>query len=57
MKATKEKKIKVSVEIGATRTVKEITDSIKEVKEVKAERGTTATGIRFKKFKGIIFLL
>ena len=57
MKTGKEKKIKVSAEIGATKSVEEITDSINEVKETDAKRGVTTTGIRFKKLKGIIFLL
>ena len=57
MKATKVKQIEVSEEVGATRTIEEITESIEEVKLVTSMAGTTKHGIRFMILKNIIFLM
>ena len=57
MKATKVKQIEVSEEVGATRTVEEITESIEEVKSIASIAGTTKHGIRFMRLKNIIFLM
>ena len=52
-----EKEIKVSAKVGSTKSVKEITASATEAKRSEETSGVTKCGIKFKKLKGIIFLL